>query len=240
MRLKKKALHSLLFGVFPSLLKQSPVVPIRKVAGTVKLNEYRPINMLPCFEKLMEKVVFQQLNEFIEQNNIIQDIQSGFRRHHSCEAALNNVLFDWRGAIEKSETAITVFLDFQRAFETIEPSLLIRKLSMYGIDGNALDWFKSYLNDRTQVVRIGDKLSDALSVLGPLLFNLYINDLSLVSSMVKLFADDTLNYLVTRNIMEAQLLINDDLARLYDKIGSNKLKLIISKISKISKIISDN
>lgn len=231
---------SLSSGVFPSILKQSTVVPIRKVPGTVKLREYRPINMLPCFEKLLERVVFQQLMDFVERNGIISNIQSGFRRQHSCETAINNVLFDWYEAIERNEIIIAVFLDFQRAFETIDPSLLIRKLSMYGIEHGALRWFEDYLSDRTQVVRIGDELSDALSVklgvpqgsvLGPLLFNLYINDLGdcLVSSRMKLLADDTLNYLMTNDISGGQRLINEDLDRLYEKICQNKLKLNVNK-----------
>lgn len=231
---------SLSSGVFPSILKQSTVIPIRKIPGTVRLNEYRPINMLPCFEKLIEKVVFEQLSDYVERNDIIGNVQSGFRKHHSCETAINKVLYDWNEAIENSETVIAVFLDFQRAFETIEPTLLIKKLAKYGVYGGALEWFKGYLTDRTQVVRIGDEISDALnvkfgvpqgSILGPLLFNLYINDLSdcLISSIMKLFADDTLNYLVTKNITEAQELMNNDLARLYTRICQNKLKLNVNK-----------
>lgn len=85
----------------------------------VKINEFRPINMLPCFEKLIEKVVFEQLNEFVEKNYIIDGYQSGFRRQHSCETAINKVLYDCNEAMEKSEIIIAVFLDFQRAFETM-------------------------------------------------------------------------------------------------------------------------
>lgn len=90
-------------------LKKSTVIPIRKVPGTASLNEFRPINMLPCFEKLIEKVVFEQICDFVEQNDIISGIQSGFRRQHSCETAINKVLFDWNEALEKSEIILALF-----------------------------------------------------------------------------------------------------------------------------------
>lgn len=231
---------SLMSGVFPSILKQSTVIPIRKVAGTVKINEFRPINMLPCFEKLLEKVVFEQLNEFIEKHNIISNNQSGFRRNFSCETAINTVLLDWTRALDKSECVLAVFLDFQRAFETIEPELLIKKLELYGIEGAALEWFRSYLTDRRQVVKVGEQISEALNVnfgvpqgstLGPLLFNMYINDLgdTLLWCLMRLFADDTLIYIILRDIEEAQRKLNEDLQRIYRKICQNKLRLNLNK-----------
>lgn len=227
-------------GIFPPMLKESIIVPIQKVNGTKKIEEYRPINTLPCVEKVLEKVAYKQLCIFFEDNNIICMEQSGFRSGHSCESALNYVIDDWKNALGNQESIITVFLDFQKAFETIERSLLINKLRMYGLGQTPIRWMLSYLNDRTQRVKINNKLSDALlnnigvpqgSVLGPLLFIIYINDLKncLLHCRIKSFADDTLIYIRAKNIEENIGKMNADLERIYNRINQNKLKLNVQK-----------
>lgn len=135
---------------------------------------------------------------------------------------------------------IAVFLDFQRAFETITPELLLRKLYKLGIRGTAFQWFKSYLTDRTQVVKICEVISEELnnrfgvlqgSILGPILFILYINDLGdeLRHSKIKLFADDTLLYVIADNVADAESQMNSDLSILFNKVCQNKLKLNVEK-----------
>lgn len=130
---------------FPEILRQSVIVPIRKVLGTSKMEEFRPINTLPCVEKLIEKIACDQLNKYIDDADILCDEQSGFRSSHSCESALNYVISEWKEAQERGETVLAVFLDFQRAFETIDRELLLKKLYSYGVGSNALKWFKSFL-----------------------------------------------------------------------------------------------
>lgn len=164
-----------------------------------------------------------------------------FREHHSCETAINDVLYEWKAAMNDSKIIIAVFLDFQRAFETIDPELLIFKLECdFGVRGIELEWFRSYLSDRTQVVKICNVISGAInnrlgvpqgSILGPLLFILYINDLvkCLKYCKIKMFADDTLIYIVVDNLELGVQQLNEDLSRLFEKLCQNKLKLNVDK-----------
>lgn len=227
-------------GIFPDILKKSTIVPIQKKTGSIQLIDHRPIHTLPCCERLLESLAYNQLIHFVETNNILTNNQSGFRALHSCETAINDVLFDWKAAQNDSKIIIAVFLDFQRAFETIDPSLLIHKLAKYGVHGTSLNWFKSYLTGRKQIVKLGETLSNELnnqlgvpqgSILGPLLFILYINDIPLCLKycQAKLFADDTLIYVIADSINDALIKINYDLEILYNKLCQSKLKLNINK-----------
>lgn len=225
---------------FPRLLRESIIVPIQKVAGTIRVDEYRPINTLPCVEKLIEKLACDQFNKYISENNIICNEQSGFRNAHSCETALNNIIDEWKDALEDSNSILAVFLDFQKAFETIDRSILLNKLKSYRIGENALKFFSSYLESRTQRVKVNNVLSEPRtnnlgvpqgSILGPVLFIIYINDLkaSLQYCKMKLFADDTLIYAYSKQIEESAHNLNTDLSNLYKAINQNKLKLNINK-----------
>lgn len=227
-------------SIFPSLLKKSVIVPIPKVNGTNKINEFRPINTLLSLEKVFEKCAYIQLKNFIQENNVLYEEQSGFRDAHSCESAINVVINEWKDIQQNNEIILAVFLDFKRAFETIDRNILILKLEKYGIGKQALDWCKSYLSDRKQCTRIGDVISEELlneigiqqgSIKGPLYFILYINDLikSLKWCKMRLFADDSLVYLRTKNIEEGIEKINSDLNILYNIINQNKLMLNIEK-----------
>lgn len=225
---------------FPEMLKQSIIVPIRKVPGTKAIEEFRPINTLPCIEKLVEKIACEQFTNYVEENNILCCEQSGFRKSHSCETAINYVISDWKESIEKNEVVLAVFLDFQRAFETIDRNLLIKNLKKNGVGDSALQWFNSFLTQRSQIVRIEDVKSDALnndfgvpqgSTLGPILFLIHINELKSVLhySKIKMFADDTLIYISVKNIDDGVRKLNDDLAQIYVKINELKLKLNVNK-----------
>lgn len=227
-------------GIFPSILKKSTIIPIQKKAGSINIEDHRPINMLPCLERLIESLAYSQFNNFISTNKLISSNQSGFRAKHSCETAINDVLTEWREAQNNSKIIIAVFLDFQRAFETIDPDLMIIKLSQYGVLDSSLEWFKSYLNNRKQIVKLGESKSNEVfnnlgvpqgSILGPLLFSLYINDIQkcLKFASTKMFADDTLVYVTSDSIDDAVQKLNEDLEILFRKLCQNKLKLNVNK-----------
>lgn len=133
---------SLATGEFPGDWKNSLITPIQKVQNTINASEFRPINVLPTFEKILEIVVYKQLIKFLNDNNILVPEQSGFRESHSCETALQSVLNEWKMNCDKKEKTGVAFLDFKRAFETIDRDKLIKKLDKCGIKNNVLKWFK--------------------------------------------------------------------------------------------------
>lgn len=222
-------------GVFPEVLKKSTIVPIQKKSDSAFVSDHRPINTLPCCERLLESLAFNQFNDFIEKNNILSPNQSGFRSKHSCETAINDILFDWKIALNDSKVIIIVFLDFSRAFETIDPEILLLMLASYGVSGATLEWFKNYLIDRTQVVKLGEAISEVInnklgvpqgSILGPLLFIIYTNIVAkcLEHCKAKLFADDTALYVVADSIEDATRKINHDLNSIFNKLCQTEIK----------------
>lgn len=126
---------SLICGSISDSWKQSLVIPTPKVAGTAKCEEFRPINMLPTYEKVLEGVEGgeKQLNQYTADNNIIIGEQFGFRKNYSCEMAINSILLDWK--LDNGNVVIATFLDLKRAFETVDRKRLPRKLRKYGIKG---------------------------------------------------------------------------------------------------------
>jgi hypothetical protein len=217
--------------------------------------DLRPVNTLPVQEKILEEIVKYQLEEFLENCNIIVNNQSGFRKKHSCESVINDVLYDWKSSLENKLVTIAVFLDLKRAFETVNRQLLFRKMMMYGIQGKEIRWFESYFMHRKQQVKIKNELSckreiyhgvSQGSALGPLLFLLYINDLPnyVSNSTIYMFADDTLITISAKNIDEATEKLNADLKKISDWMNYNKLVLNVEKtkymIIKRSKTIDEN
>lgn len=155
----------------------------------------------------METIVKDQLIDYIEENKLLSKWQSGYRKNHSCETALNLVLNKWKKLVDNKQTVLSVFLDLKRAFETIDRSRLVEKLKTFGIQNNALKWFTSYLDGRKQCTKINNFTSEQIdndlgvpqgSVLGAILFIIYINDLPniLENVSINLFADDTLLYIM--------------------------------------------
>jgi hypothetical protein len=228
-------------GEVPDLWKISTIIPINKIKNPTQDEDFRPINMLPVYEKIMKQLVKNQIDPNIKNNKIIVEEQSGFRENHSCETAVNFVLADWKENLENEKTTIAVFLDFRRAFETIDRTILLYKLEKYGFKGNAYKWFENYLKNRRQNTKVGNKISTTKnndigvpqgSKLGPLLFIIYINDIVNVvkNCKIKLFADDSLLYVECDDVNQGLRLINEDLERIYDYLCFNKLALNVKKI----------
>ena len=176
-------------GIFPDELKIAKVVPIFKANDKQNIENYRPISVLSVFSKIMEKVMYNHLLDFITKHNILHKYQFGFRKQHSTNHAVISLVEKLHNALDQGNIAIPCFLDLKKAFDTVNHSILISKLYKYGIRGPTLEWFKSYLSNRQQYVQIHKTKSDTKpitcgipqgSILGPLLFIIYINDLAQV------------------------------------------------------------
>ena len=193
---------SLSTGSVAEHLKVAKVIPIFKKENVEIFSNYRPVSVLPCFSKILERLIFNRCMDYINNYNILNEKQFGLRPKHSTYMAIIELVDKIANAVEKNETAVGIFLDLSKAFDTINHDILLYKLEYYGFRGVTLDWFKSYLSNRKQFVRyqMHDSNHKIIncgvpqgSILGPLLFILYINDIVNTTSLLELilFADDT-------------------------------------------------
>lgn len=234
---------SLVSGIFPESWKVAVVRPIPKNNNPSSLQELRPISLLPCVSKVLERVVCLQLTKFLEDNNILPQAQSGFRKGRSTSTALLEVVDELLASQDKGMCSILVLLDFSRAFDSINLSLLLSKLAFYGFETNTLRWFHSYLYGRQQYVQLtaqdGTRMQSTLrsvprgipqgSILGPILFILYSADIvkSITHCQFHLYADDLQLYysFVPANCANAVHKVNSDLAQISGWSTSNSLVL---------------
>jgi hypothetical protein len=227
--------RSLVTGLVPQQFKIAKVVPLFKAGDRSLPDNYRPISLLSCFSKILEKVVGQRLTSFLESNNILSPSQYGFRKNHSTLHPMVHLMNFASESLNKKETAIAIFCNLRKAFDTVNHSVLFRKLHMIGIRGVELEWFKNNLSDCKQFVFLDGKSSSLLeillgvpqgSILGPILFLIYINDLpeaSLLKSL--LFADDTALHVSGKNVDELTNFINTELKKIIQYFKFNKLSL---------------
>ena len=231
---------SLSNGVFPSPLKNAKVVPIHKGDSIFELSNYRPISLLPIFSKILEKIMYSRVISFVKKHNLLYQYQFGFQHGMSTEFAVNSLVNNIVKCLENKQVGFCILLDFAKAFDTVNHDILLNKLEYYGIRGIALNWFKSYLSDRMQCTEIGDTQSKLSfikhgvpqgSILGPLLFLLYINDIVMSSPVFKfiLFADDTSLFYSHKNKHDAVDILNSELSKISQWLAANKLSLNVSK-----------
>ena len=231
---------SIIQGTFPDSMKIAKVIPLFKSGDKMKINNYRPISVLPVFSKLLERIMYNRILEFIENYDILYEHQFGFRIKHSTSLALSVLVEKITSAFNEQNYMIGVFLDFSKAFDTVDHTILLRKLELYGIRGLALKWIESYLTDRFQFVCF-DQVDSSYekvvcgvpqgSILGPLLFLLYINDLADVSNILFpiLFADDSNMFCTGKNLNDICNTMNQELSRVVEWLNVNKLSLNIDK-----------
>ena len=194
--------NSFTSGIFPDSLKLAKVIPIHKEGDPTNLNNYRPISILPPLSKIIERAVYGQIYKYLEQKDILIKQQFGFRKNKSTVQAITDKLKYIYENLDSDRIVFSLFLDFRKAFDSLNHSLLLQKLHYYGFRGTVHNWFKSYLSNRKQFIQLNNITSDQQlithgvpqgSILGPLLFFIFINDLPNASNLFKytLFADDS-------------------------------------------------
>ena len=229
---------------FPDCLKIAQVIPLFKSKNKLDVRNFRPISMLPILAKIFEKFIYDQLIEFVELNGLLCHQQSGFRRNSSTSISIAKLLDKVIAGADEGSFGLCVFLDLQKAFDMVDHEILVQKLEYYGVRGQALDLFKSYLANRQLFVKLNN-VSSKLSIisrgvpqgstLSGLLFLLFINDLVNSSNKLffNLFADDTSLYLKDRNLNALFEVMNDELVKVSNWLSANKLSLNVSKTTYI-------
>ena len=227
-------------GFFPNSMKVAKVIPLYKSGDAMKITNYRPVSILPLFSKILERLMYNRLMSFINKHKVLYKYQFGFRKNYSANMALILLVDKITSAIEKGEIVLGVFLDFQKAFDTVNHSILLQKLFKYGIRGTAYLWLQDYIRQRQQFVSFINTESSKTtikcgvpqgSILGPLLFLLYINDLANTSQslMPMLFADDTNIFLSGRSLQDMVNTMNNELQKVVEWLKANKLSLNVKK-----------
>ncbi len=237
--------QSLLTGIFPAALKVAKVKPLFKKGDKTILNNYRPISLLPTISKVFERVIYNQLYNYFNVNSLLCEQQYGFRTQHSTELAaiklIDNVITQMDSK-KHNNTPVHVYLDLSKAFDTLDFDIMLKKLNYYGVKNVSLDLIESYLRHRYQYVQYNNYNSNMLeistgipqgSILGPLFFSIYINDIVNTSEIFSflLYADDTtISFnLEAFPILNRELSINNELDKVNTWLKVNKLTLNVEK-----------
>uniref|UniRef100_A0A3Q3J5Q4 Reverse transcriptase domain-containing protein n=1 Tax=Monopterus albus TaxID=43700 RepID=A0A3Q3J5Q4_MONAL len=227
-------------GKFPNSMKIAKVIPLYKSGDRHNITNYRPISLLSQFSKILEKLFDARLDKFLDKHKILTEKQYGFRSNRSTALAITEFVEGVTSAWDNKKQTLGIFIDFQKAFDTINFEILFDKLERFGISCLVLKWIKSYLTNRRQFVSLGEHQSDFLdrvcgvpqgSVLGPKLFILYINDICNVSELLNfvLFADDTTIWASGEDLQQLLGLITVELDKVKKWCDRNKLSLNLDK-----------
>ena len=220
-------------GVFPSLMKTAKVVPLYKSKMRDEATNYRPISLLLTLSKILEKTIYSRVYSFLNETGQLYSSQYGFRKQHACEHAVGELVGKITKGIQQGKLTIGIFLDLSKVFDSLEHEAIYKKMEKYGLRGNCLMWFKSYLSDRKLLVscRTADSATTNTSTLheveygtaqgsclGPLIFLIFCNDLYRHLTFLECiqFADDTTLYITHNNMQYIRFCVDHALNILQD------------------------
>ena len=214
-------------------MKIAKVLPFYKSDKKNLMTNYRPISVLSSFSKILERIMYNHLYSYLNDNNLFFQKQFGFREGHSTNHAHIQLINNICDSFNQNKYTLGVFIDLSKAFDTVDHNILLKKLSLYGIN---LQWFSSYLSNRKQFIQAGaiktsyEDITCGVpqgSILGPLLFIIYVNDLCNVSKILEptMFADDTNLFFCHKNIKDLFQAVNLELGKVFLWFNTNNLSL---------------
>ena len=230
-------------SVFPQKWKEAKLFPVYKSGGKQNVNNYRPISVLCAGSKILEKHVHKHLYMFLIQYNLITKSQSGFREKHSCQTCMTKVVDQWLTMLNEGGIVGCVQIDLRRAFDVIDHTILIKKLGIYGLSDKSIRWFQSYLSNRSQTVCLGAVKGQESSItygvpqgsiLGPLIFILYISDLPchLTETYMDMYADDTSLSASGKSVTDVAVKLSSECEIINKWVDNNRL--LINKEKSVS------
>ena len=226
-------------GVFPAAFKTAEVIPLYKGGDKMDLNNFRPISLLPAIGKLFEKLLAIRVIKFFNKHELFTSEQFGFRAKFATDFAIADIYDKLIYNLDNELSSCAIFLDLAKAFDSVDHEILLKKMECYGFRGKTLELFRSYLKSRSQYVKLNGIKSSLLeiefgvpqgSILGPLLFLIFINDLPNATNLyIKLFADDTFLCAQNTNFADLENEVNTELEKVSIWLASNKLTLNTDK-----------